>query len=492
MAKGLARERRSTVADGSPVAVAPGPAGPGRQARGNAARQEDLVARGLVGTDGGDSTTLPFRSALEAAFGTSLAFLDVRQGPDAERELDELGAQAAEVEGTLLLPTGADQDLVAHEVAHGLQRQRGGGAGSGEGRGDDTAERGARLAASAVQAGLPARVGQPATGRVHRTPDGEDTTAQSDPVEVTDTLLYVQQGQGLIVIRAPVSQDPIEIELAFDDAGATTCSVWQEVHPDDPTYALFYALLQAREAGPSAVDYETLAPAVNDLVGQDVLAAGMIPGPWAPPGDQPIPFYIGNSAHVAIAQAYAAERIGELVFTNFTPISTIVESMTEMGLSAVPDALSGGKGALRPDILNATERSIYEIKPEASVSAAVAESAIYVAAFAEAGIVITMGAPGAPGTEGMVPGPDGFFVYWSPAPGAIVYQYTKDPEPRDVPVPVPVEEPVDAPVGEPEFHPFSWEYWEKVTGLTGIALVLYLIASEGSRLYLPRNAVPVP
>jgi RHS repeat-associated protein len=39
---------------------------------------------------------------------------------------------------------------------------------------------------------------------------------------------------------------------------------------------------------------------------------------------------------------------------------------------------------------------------------------------------------------------------------------------------------------------FDWEYWEEVTGLTGTALVIYLIISEGSRLYPPRNAVPVP
>jgi hypothetical protein len=39
---------------------------------------------------------------------------------------------------------------------------------------------------------------------------------------------------------------------------------------------------------------------------------------------------------------------------------------------------------------------------------------------------------------------------------------------------------------------WDWEYWKRVTGLTGGALVLYLIVSEGSRLYPPRNLVPVP
>ena len=39
---------------------------------------------------------------------------------------------------------------------------------------------------------------------------------------------------------------------------------------------------------------------------------------------------------------------------------------------------------------------------------------------------------------------------------------------------------------------WEWEYWEEVTGLTGTALVLYLLISEGSRLFPPRNLVPVP
>jgi hypothetical protein len=40
---------------------------------------------------------------------------------------------------------------------------------------------------------------------------------------------------------------------------------------------------------------------------------------------------------------------------------------------------------------------------------------------------------------------------------------------------------------------YEWEYWEETTKLTGWALVLYLIVSEGSRiLFPPRNLVPVP
>ena len=39
---------------------------------------------------------------------------------------------------------------------------------------------------------------------------------------------------------------------------------------------------------------------------------------------------------------------------------------------------------------------------------------------------------------------------------------------------------------------FSVEYWEKVTGLTGTALLVYIAISEGSRLIPVRNLIPVP
>ncbi|KQQ59552.1 hypothetical protein ASF69_10390 [Rhizobium sp. Leaf311] len=39
---------------------------------------------------------------------------------------------------------------------------------------------------------------------------------------------------------------------------------------------------------------------------------------------------------------------------------------------------------------------------------------------------------------------------------------------------------------------FSMDYISKVTGLTGAALVAYVIISEGSRLFPPRNLVPIP
>jgi RHS repeat-associated protein len=42
------------------------------------------------------------------------------------------------------------------------------------------------------------------------------------------------------------------------------------------------------------------------------------------------------------------------------------------------------------------------------------------------------------------------------------------------------------------FEPFSLQYWQEATGLSGAALAAYLIVSEGSRLIPVRNLVPVP
>jgi hypothetical protein len=69
----------------------------------------------------------------------------------------------------------------------------------------------------------------------------------------------------------------------------------------------------------------------------------------------------------------------------------------------------------------------------------------------------------------------------------IVYNRRCQSEPN-VPVPVPVRVPVSRPVVDRGFM----ERMAALTGLSGAALVLYLIVSEGSRLFPPRNLIPVP
>jgi hypothetical protein len=58
--------------------------------------------------------------------------------------------------------------------------------------------------------------------------------------------------------------------------------------------------------------------------------------------------------------------------------------------------------------------------------------------------------------------------------------------------PCPVPDPVPAPAPQPDRNKDLLDELEALTGLTGAALILYLIISEGSRLFPPRNLVLVP
>lgn len=58
--------------------------------------------------------------------------------------------------------------------------------------------------------------------------------------------------------------------------------------------------------------------------------------------------------------------------------------------------------------------------------------------------------------------------------------------------PVPVRQPERQPERAPETDRSFLERMAAITGLSGTALIVYLIISEGSRLFPPRNLVPVP
>jgi hypothetical protein len=210
------------------------------------------------------------------------------------------------------------------------------------------------------------------------------------------------------------------------------------------------------------------------------------PGPWNPPGNQPIPFYMGNQAHIGIAAQYVAAHPGNVVFANFVPILTILQALRRMGLNPNAGTLSTGQQGLKPDILNASLRHLYEIKPESAQNQALTEAQMYVGLFARAGITIALGSINEPGTRGLIPAPGGFYVFWSPVPGVIVYRYGRQPQP----VPVPAQQPSTA--RQPQSNQDFMQRMAKLTGLTGTALIIYLIFSEGSRLFPPRNLVPVP
>lgn len=359
---------------------------------------------------------------------------------------------------------------------------------------------------------------------VQREPDGERRTGDDTGVradgpaascestqESTPVLLYFTHGEQIFVAPKPACDDPLAISRAFGEAGADMSpspDIVSEVVPSDPTWLLFYALYLDQQGRDGEIDWLALGRAAGDTsiigdVGETPAsqpnaprprqnAPATLPAPWNPPGSQPIPLYIGDKAHRAIAARYIATHPGQGVFTNFTPLGTILGRLALEGIPGLdPKALGGAEKLLRPDILNSKQRHLYEIKPEKSAALAQAEAQVYIAALARAGLVVTLGPTTEPGTHGVLPAPGGVFRFWSPVPGVIVYQYSK-PRPQPVPVPQPQEQPDAKP------QPFidvdriwEWKYWEEVTGLTGAALVLYLIISEGSRVIPARNAVPI-
>lgn len=68
------------------------------------------------------------------------------------------------------------------------------------------------------------------------------------------------------------------------------------------------------------------------------------------------------------------------------------------------------------------------------------------------------------------------------------FKNCNDKEPAPAPVPLPVPLPAPVPQEDEDFM----KKMEEITGLAGVALIIYLIISEVSRLFLPRNLIPVP
>jgi hypothetical protein len=210
--------------------------------------------------------------------------------------------------------------------------------------------------------------------------------------------------------------------------------------------------------------------------------AGIAIGPWNP-GGMPIPFYIGNSAHIAIAAHYASLHRADAAFYNFSPISAILAAAAALGIAVNPAAVRAAQLGLRPDITNLTRRHLYEIKPVAARALGAAEARLYLAAFLAAGLPMTLGPVGESGTSGTVPAPGGWYIFSAPEPGVVTYRYRQPRRRR-----VRARAPQRSQAADPSFM----RRMEEITGLTGLALIIYLIISEGSRLFPPRNLVPVP
>jgi hypothetical protein len=194
------------------------------------------------------------------------------------------------------------------------------------------------------------------------------------------------------------------------------------------------------------------------------------PGPWAPPGAQPIPFYIGRSAHLAIAAEYRAAHLGQTVFTNVSEMGTILAALR------LDPSVLGPDVAAKPDIANVSpgKQHLYEIKPSGSEDIGGAEAAWYASLFARAGYPMTLGMPGEPGTTGIVPAPDGYFMFYCLTPGVISYKYRRgqfDP----VKARQPEEENSDIRLRLPPLSPQQQAIVVTTTGMTLLMLAIIIL-----------------
>jgi hypothetical protein len=187
----------------------------------------------------------------------------------------------------------------------------------------------------------------------------------------------------------------------------------------------------------------TLGDNINTAVTSVHNAGAGLPAPieagdWLPPGDQPRRLYVGTEVHNAIALHYEAAHPGQDVAKNTVRISSILTSFRRLaaqkGLSVNPSALGGDELEKRPDILNIDKQHLYEIKPEAAQAQGAAKARMYIAILAKAGIPVSLGPMGEPGTVGRLPAPAGVVMFESPEPGVITYRYRHA---RIVPVPIP-------------------------------------------------------
>lgn len=298
----------------------------------------------------------------------------------------------------------------------------------------------------------------------------------------TSAMVGVNQGRLLAALRVvQLTQGPPTNELLV---GAATNMA---TLPADQRDALLRVLATRRGSGGSAAELSLEGVAAileganpTTRVSEEDLkaaAAGPIgPGPWAPPGGADIGFYIGNSAHLAIAAAYVAAHPGETVFTNVIPMVTILRSLR------LDPSVLGADALLKPDIANVSpaRRHLYEIKPSGSEHIGGAEAAMYAGLFATAGYPMTLGSPGEPGTRGILPAPAGYVMYYCLTPGVISYKYRRGPfQPVEVEETSSEREESDVRLRLPPLSP-QQQATIVATGMTTMMMIMIVLMVIGS------------
>jgi Domain of unknown function (DUF4157) len=429
-------------------------------------RAHEVAAAGLAGGGG----AYPHREAIESSFGQPLNATAVIGGAAADA-CGALNASAYARGNQVGFASAPDLRLAAHEAAHTLQQQEGVQLQAGLGAAGDRYERAADEAAEHVVRGesaahlFGATTSSPSIAVqrqqvTSRDPGGwqgvvaaiRRNGAVSASPDYRTALRRLEQLSTLDMLRALDELAQIgELEF-FRTAAQASASARAQA-----AFRAVQIARNVRSAPQAAIDALNLSirhiPLTDQAVviahiaqsagraGDDVMAEGVVaaiqiaavpmanaaaaapnpvgPGNWNPPGNQPIPFYIGNEAHVAIALQYVALHAGQQVFTNSIPFSTIfgqIPGANRRGLT--PEQL-----AMRPDIANLTMRQLYEIKPIAAAGQAEAQLNIYLGLFRAAGVPMAAGSQSEPGTSGVLPAPGGYYMYECPSPGIILYQY---------------------------------------------------------------------
>jgi hypothetical protein len=298
--------------------------------------------------------------------------------------------------------------------------------------------------------------------------------------------------------------DKASLLMAFAERGLNPPKEVYLAYPSDPLLVFFRQYAELTDGGRD--DHFANYLRMSRQAKEEELAASV-----------PQPLADGNAAHREIAENYRLKHGGDPegnIFTNFAPTSTILNRIKRNGHTVDQSALSETEKRARPDIAHARLLHLYEIKPHNLYAEGIAEALYYQSIFHKAAVKgMQLGPMGDPGVTGQTVTPQGELVWGSPAPGVILYEYLRPRQPGTVgdpvtaprPVPVmpwasggrqrvPAQEPKPLTPSAPEGTSLlDLEYWKRVTGITStLGIIAYLIISEGSRIFPPRNLIPIP
>ena len=178
----------------------------------------------------------------------------------------------------------------------------------------------------------------------------------------------------------------------------------------------------------------------------------------------------GTDIHKKIAKKYEEMHPNtQTIRSNYYPVKSLLSAL---GFSSTEiNMLSEKERNMKPDITNLTLMHLYEIKPEGREMQAKKEVEKYKEAMNKAlapEAYIILGPTTDEGVKGQIVTKKGKLVnYASPMDGVIIYQVqsNKEKQPLHIAIPEVKMENIDF---------FSMEYWARVTGLCGAALLMFV------------------